>query len=436
MLTHLLAPVVRFALWIYFRRIDVRGRDLIPQDGPLIYVANHPNVMLDTLLLAATIPGQRPRFLAKSTLFKNRLFAFFLRRLGAVAVSRDQDGVRSGNRDMFRQACSILEQGGTLALYPEGGSLAGRRVRPLKQGAARIALRAAISGARPPKIVPVGLTYTAPELFRGEVEVHFGAPIPVADYLETYDSNRQQAIGQLIATIHHRLTLLTWHVNAAELAQPCEDATRFYADHLARDMPADPHLSPRLRAGQVLIRAAHHCADSDPALFATLARRLDAHQRKTRRLDLFEPHPPTAPQRPLLAAILALPALYGLLHNALPYALPRLCAHPFRRSPEMIGSIKFAAGAAAFPLYYLLRAGVTSAFCGWSTALFYGLTLPASGLLGLYYKERILASVPLRHQWTLSKRRRGEFERLDGERRALLADLDDLKERYRSGGLH
>ena len=166
---------------------------------------------------------------------------------------------------------------------------------------------------------------------------------------------------------------------------------------------------------------------------ATLARRLDAHQRKTRRLDLFEPHPPTAPQRPLLAAILALPALYGLLHNALPYALPRLCAHPFRRSPEMVGSIKFAAGAAAFPLYYLLRAGVTCAFCGWSTALFYGLTLPARGLLGLYYKERILASVPLRHQWTLSKRRRGEFERLDGERRALLADLDDLKERYRTG---
>ena len=129
MLTHLLAPVVRFALWIYFRRIDVRGRDLIPQDGPLIYVANHPNVMLDTLLLAATIPGQRPRFLAKSTVFKNRLFAFFLRRLGAVAVSREQDGVRGGNRDMFRQACSILEQGGPLALYPEGGSLAGRRVR-------------------------------------------------------------------------------------------------------------------------------------------------------------------------------------------------------------------------------------------------------------------------------------------------------------------
>lgn len=189
-----------------------------------------------------------------------------------------------------------------------------------------------------------------------------------------------------------------------------------------------------------MIRAGHHYAATDPALFSTLAHRLRVHQRKIRRLAL--PHPvlpdnrPSSPLQPLLAVGLALPALYGLLHNALPYVLPRLCARPFQREPEMISTVKFAVGAAAFPLYYLLRSGISGAFWGWPSAFFYGLTLPTSGLLALYYKERILVAMPLWQQWATPKRRRAHLEKLNRERRALLADLDQLKERYLAEALN
>ena len=96
----------------------------------------------------------------------------------------------------------------------------------------------------------------------------------------------------------------------------------------------------------------------------------------------------------------------------------------------MISTVKFAVGAAAFPLYYLLRTGISGIFWGWPSALFYGLTLPLSGLLALYYRERILTAIPLWKLWATPKRRRAHLEKLNCERRALLADLDQLKERY------
>jgi hypothetical protein len=67
---------------------------------------------------------------------------------------------------------------------------------------------------------------------------------------------------------------------------------------------------------------------------------------------------------------------------------------------------------------------------------FYGLTLPTSGLLALYYKERILVAMPLWQQWATPKRRRAHLEKLNRERRALLADLDQLKERYLAEALN
>jgi 1-acyl-sn-glycerol-3-phosphate acyltransferase len=244
MLLFLLAPIVRFALWIYFRHIEVRGRELVPSNRPLIFVANHPNVLLDSLLLASAIPHHRPRFLAKSTLFKRRFCAFLLRQLGAIPVARQQDGGRVGNQDMLRQACATLHSGGSLVFYPEGGSLAGRRVRPLKSGAARIALRAAEEGTGDVCIVPVGLTYAAPHLFRSGIEMHFGEPIEVEDFIAADRANRHRASNDLTAAIHARLVQLTWHLDSPELSQTIEDVNLVYAERLSHQLPANQTRSP------------------------------------------------------------------------------------------------------------------------------------------------------------------------------------------------
>jgi hypothetical protein len=123
-------------------------------------------------------------------------------------------------------------------------------------------------------------------------------------------------------------------------------------------------------------------------------------------------------------------ALYGFLNNALPYFLPRLFVRPYRQTPEMIGTIKLVAGAVAFPLYYLIRMAITWLFWGAPTALFYGITLPLSGLFTLFYMERMLEKWPLWRGVVLPRKRTYYLRRLAAERATLTHDLDTVKQRY------
>ena len=86
MLRTLLKPIARLVLRIFFRHIEIKGCERIATGRPLIFVANHPNVMLDVLLLGVFAPADTLRFIGKSTLFKNPLYAWFLIRLGVIPV--------------------------------------------------------------------------------------------------------------------------------------------------------------------------------------------------------------------------------------------------------------------------------------------------------------------------------------------------------------
>lgn len=439
MLLYLLYPMVWSALHIFFRRIEVRGRDQVPRGRPVVLVANHPNVMLDTLVLGLCAPGPPPRFLGKSTLFKNALYAFFLRRLGVIPVARAQDErARLGrNQDMLRLACQTLASGQTLALFPEGLSHPDIQVRALKPGAARIALRVEdeTDGRAGVCIVPVGLTYTDPGLFRSQVAVHFGAPVEVRPFLEAYRADRGAGAQALTRVVQERLTGLTWHLEDPALETAVRDLAAIYTDAVADQLPDTAELSSRLRAGQELIRAVEHFDRSDPELVRAFATRLRAHHRKLRRLKLepysFSPDAPQPGKGHLLLALLLSPlALYGFLNNALPYFIPRLFVRPYRQTPEMVGTVKLAVGAVAFPLYYLLRALGAWWVWGGLRALLYALTLPLSGLFVLWYNERLLQRWPLWQGLVAPRRRARYLKRLAAERAALLRDLDRLKEHY------
>jgi 1-acyl-sn-glycerol-3-phosphate acyltransferase len=439
MLRCLLYPVVRLALWVFFRRLEVKGRELVPANRPLVLVANHPNVMLDVLLLAAFAPGPFPRFLGKTTLFKNALYTFFLRRLGAIPVARTQDpGSQVGrNQEMLRQACQTLVQGGSLALFPEGLSRSGLRLRPFKPGAARIALRAEdeAGGQAGICIVPVGLTYSAPGMFRSEVVLQFGAPVEVRPFLAAYRANHNQGAQQLTSLLYQRLLPLTLHLENPDLEEAIRALVAVYGEEILPEFPASAELHRRLLAGQELIRAAQYYARTHPELVQLLATRLRHHLDQLRRLDL-EPQALSPRKAPpgawhlFLTLLLSPLALYGLLNNALPYLIPRLWTRGYAHEPEMWATVKLAVGVAAFPVCYLLHVGLAWWLWDWPLALAYGFTLPLSGLFALYYKEHLLERWPLWQQGVAPRRRRYLLHELARERALLIGDLDRLKEHY------
>ena len=76
-----------------FADISVRGVDNVPEEGPLIVVANHQSNM-DPPLLAPLIP-RRLKFLAKESLFKNSIASWFLHAWGGIP-GQQRDARREG----------------------------------------------------------------------------------------------------------------------------------------------------------------------------------------------------------------------------------------------------------------------------------------------------------------------------------------------------
>src|SRR5918992_1703641 len=181
MFRRILCAVLRLALRIYFRRVEIVGLENVPADKPVIFVLNHPNALVDPVFLLCLAP-RRVSFLAKAPLFHMPVIGYLVKSLDSLPVYRRQDEGQdvTKNEETFVAARKLLAAGGTIGICPEGVSHDEPGLRPVKTGAARIALGAMSTGeVKDLKIVPAGLYYTSKTTFCSAVLLHFGKPIEI-----------------------------------------------------------------------------------------------------------------------------------------------------------------------------------------------------------------------------------------------------------------
>src|ERR1051325_9282685 len=145
----LVQAVISVALRLFFRRIETSRAGLVPESGPLIFVLNHPNGLIDPGLVFAALP-RRISFLAKSTPFPSPVLGWLLRTVEALPLYRRADAGEDVSRNLrtFVECRLLLARGRCIALFPEGYSHNAPKLMPLRTGAARIALGASIEGLR------------------------------------------------------------------------------------------------------------------------------------------------------------------------------------------------------------------------------------------------------------------------------------------------
>lgn len=171
--------ITRKGLQSYFRTLHIEGIEHIPETGPVLLVANHPNAFLDALLIAAFM--KRPiHFLARGDAFHIPVLGAIFRMYNMLPVYRISEGKENigKNTSTFDASQDQIEKQGMVLIFGEGKCEQNWDLRPLKKGPARIAERAwGDSQSESMVIIPIGLTY---EHFEGggkSVVMRFGEPV-------------------------------------------------------------------------------------------------------------------------------------------------------------------------------------------------------------------------------------------------------------------
>ncbi|MGC3996969.1 MAG: lysophospholipid acyltransferase family protein [Anaeromyxobacter sp.] len=436
MIRAVLRPTLRALLRVFFRRVELTGAGHLPAAGPAVVVANHPSALIDPILLLAWV--DRPvSFLAKEPLFRIPVVGAAARALDAIPVYRAMDGADPRrNAATFTAARALLRRGGVLALFPEGTSHDDPRMKPLKSGAARIALGAASTGeGLPLSIVPAGLVFTDKGTFRSEVLIAFGPPIEVNPAPLSPEGEPAPAeVRALTGGIRAGLDALVLQAESDGALALAGAAERLFTEEEAAPLAERVALRQRLLGGRSWL-AAH-----DPEALASLEDRLRRHQALREACGLAGPDPlerlrAAALARAGLHLLLAPAALLGaLVHWPAWRAVDLLARRSARGDLSMFATLKLGYGLLLFPLTWAaagLAAGLwRGAAAGWLAAL--GAALAAAAALA--FDE---GSEPLRallHAAWLRLRGGAALARVRAERAALRTELSAAAARIPAGG--
>ena len=227
MLYPMMRALAKIALRWYYSDIEIVGVERVPLDVPLLVVANHPNAMVDPMLVATTLP-RRVTFTGKATLFENPLFRVVLGTLGMVPLRRASDErARRGaggapdptrNVDAFKAVVSALAARRAVLIFPEGKSHDEPAMAPLKTGTARMALQARAEGVRDIAILPVGFVFEDKARPRTRILVEVGDPLRV----DEWSAGQAHGADALTAEVDRRLRALTMNFESAAAAADVE----------------------------------------------------------------------------------------------------------------------------------------------------------------------------------------------------------------------
>ena len=116
-------------------QISVQGEDHLPTSGPGVIACNHTSYIDFTFVgYAARGRGRFIRFMCKRSIFNNRISGPLMRAMRHVPVDRPSGAVA------YRQGLQRLADGELICTFPEATISHSFLLRPLKLGAAALAL--------------------------------------------------------------------------------------------------------------------------------------------------------------------------------------------------------------------------------------------------------------------------------------------------------
>ena len=202
----------------YFK-LEVVGREHLPEDGAIILAPNHCNALLDALVVAQAGHGPTA-FATRADIFKNPRTAKVLRYLKMLPFSRERDGIQEVSRNyaVFDEVVECLDHDVPFCIFSEGTHRAKRSLLPLKKGIFRIAIKASRILDKPVYIIPVGLEYEEYFKYMRPARMSYGPSINVTEYIRSHpDASEGEVFSALSTSLHDRISgMITYFPDDAD----------------------------------------------------------------------------------------------------------------------------------------------------------------------------------------------------------------------------
>ena len=401
----LIGLLCRLVLAIFFRRIEVVGRERVPHgdsDGcrvPLVVVANHVNGLIDPLFVLGPL-GLPARLLGKSTLWKIPVLAQILDLAGVVPVHRRQDAGADTARNLesFSRCHEELAGGGIVAIFPEGVSHDEPQLQPLKTGAARILLEAETRfGPLGCRVLPVGLLFEERGRFRSRALVVVGVPIDPAEEVELARRDESTAVRLLTERITEGLERVTLNYRSWEESRLVERGARILEVD-ALELPRERRLAAEFDARRSLLDGLDELRRSHPREVVAAVEAARAYDHLLLLAGLRDEQVIASyPLHRLLGSLarmavssaLTLPvAILGALLNLLPFSVVELISRRFDDEPNQVATYKVFPGIIAYPAVWLVEGLITWRWWGAASGLGMMWLAPLSGYIAVRFFER------------------------------------------------
>ncbi len=182
-----------YILWVVskiFCPITVEGYESLPKQDGFIIASNHSS-NADPILVGLAAK-RKVSYMAKDSLFKNKILGFILKLVNTFPVKRDTADIRS-----IREALRRLKTGSPLLLFPEGTRGKSDSGKNIKSGIGMLATRSGVMVV-PTKIIgservlPPGAKF----LRRHPVKIIFGNPFSYSK-----EDDYEQVSSQIMAAV-------------------------------------------------------------------------------------------------------------------------------------------------------------------------------------------------------------------------------------------
>ncbi len=435
MLYRLLKIVLGYAVRKYFISIDINNADRIPKDKPVILLPNHRSAFMDPVVIATQIE-RTTYFLTRGESFGNPLAVRIFKQLKMIPIFRREhnpDKVDQ-NEDIFRYCHQLMAERGCLMIFPEGICQTKHLLMPIKTGAARIALESERKHNFELDIhlIPLGINYSNPHRFRGQLNLSIGEPIKISKYKDAFEADYWKAVELVSEEIDQGLRneiLILDDQSDIETIHQIEDIIQFEG--------AENNDLSWYQFRQRIKQGLYSLKETNAVRFQELKQGLAHYYSSLKRLHLFRSSRvmnysgmswatgfwPTLVWLIVLAPL----ALVSYLLHVLPFLTTRLVSLKVVKRVDFFGSLALILGLFIFTVFGLFQTWIVySLTANWIATLVFAAVWPSLGLLAYGYVAELNRWIQQLNWRIISSRKKRLAHELDTMRKDLQASVQSV----------